>query len=314
MKRSLGTAELPVLRPLVPDTADDPAPAVEPAAEEPAPVQSAELNAADQAPMAFPGPFAYVPKPATMEDGDTKPGSASSASSGREGSGEAVVSSGSLAAVHSQPHIEPAPATGGSSTSAAGAVITHATAAGDNPHGFSPLILAAYKGRLAEVKLLLEDPDVDIDQVDQKFGGTALTAATCTNKPEVVALLLANGAKVNFACGRRRLTALMEASLRGHVAVVKALLICKDIALDAIDANGISALYPNASVASTAISLRVSSVLTTATCPRKAASINTVRRCRPDTRLTLAPLARSNATTSGLLVHDAAINAVPPDF
>jgi ankyrin repeat protein len=243
MKRSHSTAELPVFRPLVPATSDDTEPPVAPAPEVPAPMPSAEPNATQHAPMTFPGPFAYVPKPATMEEGDTKPGSASSASSVRAGSGEAVMTSSSPAATHSQPHSEPAPAAGGSTTAAAGAAITHATAGDDNPHGFSPLILAALKGRLAEVKLLLEDPAVDIDQVDQKSGATALIAASVANKPEVAAFLLANGAKINFAHAEQRRTALMEASSRGHVEVVKALLARKDIAIDATDVQGRSALF-----------------------------------------------------------------------
>lgn len=73
MKRSHGTSELPVFRPLVPAASDDTETPVAPAPKEPGPVPSAEPNAADQAPMTFPGPFAYGPKPATMEDGDTKP-------------------------------------------------------------------------------------------------------------------------------------------------------------------------------------------------------------------------------------------------
>ena len=242
MKRSLGTGELPVLRPLVPDTSDDSTPAVEPAADEPAPVQSAGPNVADHVPMAFPGPFAYVPRPTAMQDGDMEPGSASSASSGREGSGETFVRSGSLGAAHSLPHSEPAPATGGSTTAAAGAAITHATAGDDNPQGYPPLILAAVKGRLAEVKLLLEDPAVDIDQVHQKSVGSALMAATITNKPEVVACLLARGAKVNLVCGKHPRTALIEAALCGHIQVVKALLTRRDIEVDATDALGWSAL------------------------------------------------------------------------
>jgi hypothetical protein len=297
MKRSLGTAELPVLRPLVPDTADDSTPPVEPAAEEPAPVPSAEPNAAGQAPMAFPGPFAYVPKPAAMEDGDTKPGSASSASSGREGSGEAVVRSGSLAAAHSLPHSGPAPAAGGSTTVGAGAAITHATAGDDNPHGYPPLILAAYKGRLAEVKLLLEDPDVDIDQVDQKLGATALIAASCTNKPEVVALLLARGAKVNLVSGRHRRTVLIDAAFRGQVAVVKALLTRRDIAVDATDAFGYSALAFAASKNHPDV----------VACLLEAGASMTIRTRDGDTPLDLAIKEKHAAVVEVLLQHGAVL-------
>lgn len=242
MKPSQSTAELPVFRPLFPAASDDSELPTEPASDEPAPVPSAEPNAADHAPMAFPGPFAYVPRPVAMEEGDMEPGSASSASSGREGSGETFVKSGFLGAAHSLPHSEPAPATGGSTTAAAGAAITHATAGDDNPLGYPPLILAASKGRLAEVEFLLKDPAVNIDQLDQGCGMNALIAASLFDKPEVVAHLLAAGAKVNVMSYRYQSTALMLAAKEGYIDVVKALLTCENVVVDSSIADGPSAL------------------------------------------------------------------------
>ena len=193
--------------------------------------------------MAFPGPFAFVPKPAAMEDGFTKPGSAGTASGVREGSGEVVMTSGSLAAAHSQSDSEPAATAGGSTTAAASDAITVATTSDDNPDGYPPLILAAAKGRLAEVELLLQDLAQDIDQRDRKYGKTALIAASHQNKPDVVACLLAAGAKVNLVWGKQRSSALVTAASCGHVEVVKTLLTCKDIALDQTDANRRNALF-----------------------------------------------------------------------
>ena len=185
--------------------------------------------------MAFPGPFAYVPKPAAMEDGDTEPGSASSASGVREGSGEVVAGSGSLAAAHIQPHRGPASA-------AASSAITHPSAADGNPDGYPPLILAASKGRLAELKLLLKDPAVNVDRLDQGCGMNALIAASLFNKPDVVAHLLAAGAKVNVMSYRYQATALMLAAQNGHIDVVRALVTRENVALDSTIADGLSAL------------------------------------------------------------------------
>ena len=243
MKRSHSTAELPVLRPLVPATSDDPESPTEPAPDEPAPALFAEPNAVEQAQMAFPGPYTYVPRPAAMQDSITEPGSESSASGGQDGLGEGANTPTFPGSNRSQPHSEPVPAAGGSATAAASTGIAHPAVDDDNPDGLPPLILAAFKGRPAEVKLLLNNPALDINQVHQKSGWTALIAASYANNSEMVACLLAAGAKVNLACGQERCTALTVASVHGHVEVVKTLVTCKDIALDETDANGLSALF-----------------------------------------------------------------------
>ena len=215
MKRSLGTAELPVLRTPVPDTEGDPAPPVEPTADAPAAAPNAEQDVAEDAPMAFPGPFAYIPRPTAMEGGDLERGSASS---------------------------EPAPAAGRSTNARAASAITHPTAGEDNPLGYPPLILAASKGRLAEVELLLKNPAADIDQLDPGCGMNALIAASLSDKPEVVAQLLAAGAKVNVTSYRYKATALMLAAQSGYIDVVEALLTREGVLVDASIAGGPSAL------------------------------------------------------------------------
>ena len=194
--------------------------------------------------MAFPGPFAYVPKPAAMQNSVTEPGCASIASSVQDGLGEAAMTPWFPAPTGNQPHSEHAPAAGGSTTTAAAsASIAHPVVDDDNPYGFPPLILAASKGRLAEVELLLQDPALDINQLEQKYGMTVLMAASHHNKPDVVACLLAAGAKVNLAVGKQRFTALMIAAAKGHADVVKMLLTRKDIALNETDAGRWSALF-----------------------------------------------------------------------
>ena len=243
MKRSLGNAELPFTRSLVPAASDDvehPSPT---APHEPAPAPVNAPNAAQHAPMVFPGPFAFFRKPAVMQDPNTQPGLASSAAGEPDGLAQGATTATLPGSSRYQPHSEPVPAACRPTTGAASISIAHPSVSDDNPQGFSPLILAAFKGRLAEVELLLKDPVLDIDQIDQNSGGTALIAASCANKPEMVACLLAAGAKVNLVCGRQRRTALMEAAGHGHVEVLKALLTSKDIALDQTDAKGWRPLF-----------------------------------------------------------------------
>ena len=249
MKRSLGAAELPVSRARVPATSDDsalPAPA---APQQPASAPLNDTHAAQHAPMAFPGPFAFVRRPAVMQDDLTEPGPAGSVSGEQDGLGPGVTAPALPGPGRRQVHSEPAPDAGASMTSAActGTGIGHPSVSDDNPHRFPPLILAAFQGRLAEVELLLQDPALDIDQIDRHSGQTALMAASFANKPGMAACLLAAGAKVNIGCGERRRTALMVAALWGYVEVVKTLLTRRDIALDQTDAKGRNALFLAAS-------------------------------------------------------------------
>jgi ankyrin repeat protein len=278
MKRSLGAAELPVVRPRVPETSDDRDAPVAPAPEEPVPAPLAVANAKPYVRMAFPGPFAYVPRPAAMEDGGANPASAGSASNPREGSGEAGAAPAFTDAGRSQNQVEPAIAAAAASTSTlSGASSTGSVVNAENPNGYPPLILAAFTGNHAALEILMRDPALDIHQRDPRSGMSALGAATvgghvemrhrliaagaavdfrrplagiadlmdaaAANRPDVVTHLLASGAKVDLVAGKQRRTALMVAAQHGYVEVVKQLVAHKDIVLDQTDANGCSALH-----------------------------------------------------------------------
>jgi ankyrin repeat protein len=278
MKRSHSTAELPAFRPVVPKTSDDRECPAAPAPDEPVPAPSAEPNAVQHVPMAFPGPFAYVPRPAAMQDSDMAPGSASSASSVRERSAQGVKTPTFPDVGRRKNQVEPALAAAAASTSdSSSASSTDSVASAENPNGYPPLILAAFKGNHAALEVLLRDPALDIHQRDPKSGMSALLAAAvggrvemlprliaagadvdlrqpltgvtdlmgaaARNLPDVVTHLLAAGAKVNLVVLEQRLTALMLAAGKGHVEVVKKLVAHKDIALDQPDAGGRSALY-----------------------------------------------------------------------
>ena len=78
-----------------------------------------------------------------------------------------------------------------------------------NPHGLPPLILAASQGDLAKLEGLLQDPSVDINQIDPKIGVSALVAAAANGHVAVVARLVAAGANLALRCAKTRRTALM---------------------------------------------------------------------------------------------------------
>ena len=193
--------------------------------------------------MAFPGPFAFVPRPTAMQDGDFESGSVNSTSDMQVGLGQSVGTSFLPGLNPGQLHSVLVNDADGSTVAPASTGIARLAVDFDNPHGLPPLILAAKKGRLAEVELLLKDPALDINQIHQRSDCTALMAATCADKSDVVKCLLAAGAKVNLACGEKQRTALIQAAALGHVEVVKILLTRKDIALDSTDADGLGALY-----------------------------------------------------------------------
>ena len=192
--------------------------------------------------MIFPGPFAYVGKPAAMLDDVTQPGTASSASGVKNGLAQNSGQPPLPESNRGQGHGESVPAPGRSTVAATGTGTASPAVDDDNPHKFPPLILAASKSRLKEVKLLLQDPAQDVNEREPKSDLTALIAASGQNKRDVMACLLEAGATVNLAYGKQRQTALMRAALRRDVEVVKTLLSCRDIALDQTDASGQSAL------------------------------------------------------------------------
>jgi ankyrin repeat protein len=279
MKRSLGATDLPTVRPVMPATSDQREPeAQQVLAGLVADAPIAPVATEDHAPMAFPGPFAHVPRPPAMQHGEMQASPASTASSGQDRAGQAAVVQKSVDASHGKVQDGPTTASGGCSTSTtAGASAMPPVAIDDNPHGLPPLILAASKGRLADLDVLLQDPATDINQIDSKFGGSALMVAagmgrvdilarliargayidlvnprsgmtammyaSRDNKPDALACLLEAGAQVNLAVGPQRMTALMMAVLRGNLEVVQMLVKRKGVALDQMNALGQNALH-----------------------------------------------------------------------
>ncbi len=89
-----------------------------------------------------------------------------------------------------------------------------------NENGFSPLILACYKGNSEIAKFLIEKKS-NIDYVSDE--GTALMAAIVRRKNELVKLLLENGANPNLS-NLQKTTALMYAVQFKNIESVKLLL------------------------------------------------------------------------------------------
>jgi ankyrin repeat protein len=92
----------------------------------------------------------------------------------------------------------------------------------DHYFGYTPLILAARAGDVADVEKLLKENNEDINWKMQ-WGLTALMWAADQGHVSVVKLLLEKGAKVNVQC-EDGLTALMFAAREGRTDTVKILL------------------------------------------------------------------------------------------
>jgi ankyrin repeat protein len=248
MKRSLGISEK-VIRAVVPSTRDTLAPATNQAPDREA--ESAETDVLESAPpahapMAFPGPFAYQAMPLAMLNNSSQP----------------PLAAGSEGAAATDP--------------VSAALFVQADVATD-PHGHSLLMLAAFRGDLAGVDALLQNPALDINQIDQRSGLSALMVAAVEGHREVVARLIAAGADptlLSYGPGaailltdsknaklariallqKNELTvkpadayfqgnALMLASGNGHVVIVKMLLAHGCIPVDQTNDKGWSALH-----------------------------------------------------------------------
>ena len=90
------------------------------------------------------------------------------------------------------------------------------------PNGFTPLMLASYKGHLEVVRALL-DARAAMNAKAEPSGATALTVASQEGQIEVVRALLAAKADPNVK-GVNGTTALIQAAQRGHTEVARALL------------------------------------------------------------------------------------------
>lgn len=115
-----------------------------------------------------------------------------------------------------------------------------------NPDGLPPLILAAKFGNLDQLRTLLKQPGVDIDQVDSRFGSTAMMFAAKAGNLDVVEFLLAMRADVNFRNPKNGNTPLMYASVAGKLDVVNVLLKRPGIRLEQTSNSG---AYPLARAA-----------------------------------------------------------------
>jgi ankyrin repeat protein len=108
----------------------------------------------------------------------------------------------------------------------------------------NPLIAFAEAGNLAKVSALLTSGEARIDQADNQ-GWTALIAAASEGQVEVVNFLLTraeDAAEVVNAANHDDETALIRATLGGHVDVVRALLATDGINVNAATSNGTTAL------------------------------------------------------------------------
>ncbi|PQE19053.1 ankyrin repeat protein [Rutstroemia sp. NJR-2017a WRK4] len=93
--------------------------------------------------------------------------------------------------------------------------------------GKTPIQLAAEKGRLEIVKLLLKHGAQVNAPPAPRFGKTALQAAACCESPalDIIQILLEEGADVNAEPAMEGgLTAIQGAAIQGHVNVALALL------------------------------------------------------------------------------------------
>lgn len=107
-----------------------------------------------------------------------------------------------------------------------------------------PLIAAAEAGDLAKVSSLLTSGSHHVNQADHE-GWTALIAAASEGQVDVINYLLTraeDAVEVVNAANQDNETALIRATLGGHVAAVRALLATNGIDVNATTMNGTTAL------------------------------------------------------------------------
>ncbi len=92
------------------------------------------------------------------------------------------------------------------------------------PKKDSKLIVAAQKGNLKDLKVALNDSKVNIDEIGEKSGKTALMLACGNGHKRVVEILLSKGANPHVLAEWGHNSAVREAVKGGHVGVLKLLL------------------------------------------------------------------------------------------
>jgi ankyrin repeat protein len=187
-------------------------------------VMSAHSPAAGMQPMPFPGPSAYAPMPAAMGQEGGCTGAAAQPASAGPATEDTTYSTSTASTATTSPS-------------------TSTLAPDANPDKLPPLILAARRGDLPALEALLQGAQADVNQVDGKYGSTALMFAGQEGHLEVVKMLLAAGARVNDANANDGTTALMYAAWEGHIDVVELLVGWQGIKLGQTDFDGNTALH-----------------------------------------------------------------------
>ena len=190
-------------------------------------------------PMPFPGPYAYDPVPAVVARSGPADDIAVPAPVTTSGVTDALTTVTRQAARMDAP-----PGNAGPGPTPAEHPETSPMSDGKdaNPDGLPPLILAARHGNLDQLRTLLKQPGVDIDQVDTRFGSTAMMFAAEAGNLDVVEYLLAMRADVNLKNPRNGDTALIFAVAAGNLDVVNVLLRHPGVRLDQTNNFGICAL------------------------------------------------------------------------
>ena len=190
-------------------------------------------------PMPFPGPYAHDPVPAIVARFGPADDVAVPAPVNTSGVTDASTTAARQATRTDTPPGNAGPGATRSEDSEASSLSDDEDA---NPDGLPPLIFAAKCGNLDQLRALLKQPGVDIDQVDTRFGSTAMMFAAQAGNPDVVEFLLAMRADVNFRNPKNGTTALISASAAGKLDVVDVLLKCRGIRLEETSDNGMNAL------------------------------------------------------------------------
>ena len=120
----------------------------------------------------------------------------------------------------------------------------HADVNYQNPSGLSALAAAAAEGDLPMVKWLVKNGKADINIAD-KNGRTPVSYAVENNRPEVLNFLLTSGANPNLQ-DKNGVSPLMNASAKNLQECQKILLHRKDIDIAATDKQGRSAIFYSA--------------------------------------------------------------------
>ena len=106
---------------------------------------------------------------------------------------------------------------------------------------YNEMMAAITQGRIEDVKSLLNDKSVDINEKNST-GWTALQYASHKDHCDVVELLLDNGADIEARISDCYVTPLIRACYNGHMSIVE-LLLDRGADIHAVSKNSIHSLY-----------------------------------------------------------------------